>query len=285
MSDEPPARAGRGTSGRHLVLPLIAVTLGLLGGYSILMRSSIIDTRTEDYITTARAKGLKDGYVLRHHAFPNALLPMVTLIAINLGYVIAGAITAEIVFNWPGLGTLTIQALSARDYPVLQGMFLLVGGLGGHREPHRRHRLRVPRSAGSDVNPVAGAARGGHAHRWPLTAGPRCTRLRRPLLRPERRSHRPGDPRLLRHPRAVPRPDRRARSRRPRRPPDSPSQPPGGGYPFGTDELGRDVLNLTVHGARISMIDRADGDADHRLRRGPGRDRRGLSSAAGPTPS
>jgi peptide/nickel transport system permease protein len=125
MSDEPlPAQLW--DLSRHLVLPLIAVTLGLLGGYSILMRSSIIDTRTEDYITTARAKGLKDGYVLRHHAFPNALLPMVTLIAINLGYVIAGAITAEIVFNWPGLGTLTIQALSARDYPVLQGIFLLV---------------------------------------------------------------------------------------------------------------------------------------------------------------
>ncbi len=112
--------------GGHLVLPLTAVSLGLVGSYSILMRSSIIDTRLEDYITTARAKGLTDGRVLRSHAFPNALLPMVTLIAINLGYVIAGAITAEIVFNWPGLGTLTINALSARDYPVLQGIFLLV---------------------------------------------------------------------------------------------------------------------------------------------------------------
>ena len=112
--------------GSHLVLPLVAVTLGLLGSYSILMRSSIIDTRGEDYITTARAKGLKDSRVLRHHAFPNALLPMVTLIAINLGYVIAGAITAEIVFSWPGLGTLTVHALNARDYPVLQGIFLLV---------------------------------------------------------------------------------------------------------------------------------------------------------------
>jgi peptide/nickel transport system permease protein len=112
--------------GRHLVLPLTAVSLGLLGAYSILMRAAIIETRAEDYITTARAKGLTDSRILRAHAFPNALLPMVTLIAINLGYVIAGAITAEIVFNWPGLGTLTIDALSARDYPVLQGVFLLV---------------------------------------------------------------------------------------------------------------------------------------------------------------
>jgi peptide/nickel transport system permease protein len=107
-------------------LPLTAVSLGLLGAYSILMRAAIIETRAEDYITTARAKGLTDSRILRAHAFPNALLPMVTLIAINLGYVIAGAITAEIVFNWPGLGTLTIEALNARDYPVLQGIFLLV---------------------------------------------------------------------------------------------------------------------------------------------------------------
>ena len=112
--------------GRHLVLPLTAVALGLIGAYSILMRSSIIETRSEDYITTARAKGLSDQRILNQHAFPNALLPMVTLIAINLGYVVAGAITAEIVFNWPGLGTLTVQALDARDYPLLQAIFLLI---------------------------------------------------------------------------------------------------------------------------------------------------------------
>src|SRR6188508_2340326 len=111
---------------RHLVLPLTTITLGLIGAYSIIMRSSIIETRSEDYVTTARAKGLKDSRVLREHAFPNALLPMVTIIAINLGYVVAGAITAEVVFNWPGLGTLTVDALAARDYPVLQGIFLIL---------------------------------------------------------------------------------------------------------------------------------------------------------------
>ncbi len=112
--------------GRHLVLPLATVSLGLIGSYSIIMRSSIIETRAEDYVTTARAKGLTDRQVLVRHAFPNAMLPMVTLIAINLGYVVAGAITAEVVFNWPGLGTLTVDALSSRDYPVLQGVFLLL---------------------------------------------------------------------------------------------------------------------------------------------------------------
>lgn len=110
----------------HLALPLATVSLGLIGAYSILMRSSIIETRGEDYVTTARAKGLTDGRILRSHAFPNALLPTVTIIGINLGYVVAGAITAEIVFNWPGLGTLTVDALTARDYPVLQGIFLLI---------------------------------------------------------------------------------------------------------------------------------------------------------------
>jgi peptide/nickel transport system permease protein len=112
--------------GKHFILPLATVSLGLIGGYSIIMRSSIIETRSEDYVTTARAKGLSDSRILRSHAFPNALLPMVTIIAINLGYVVAGAITAEVVFNWPGIGTLTVDALSARDYPILEGVFLLL---------------------------------------------------------------------------------------------------------------------------------------------------------------
>lgn len=110
----------------HLALPLATVSLGLIGLYSILMRSSIIETLSEDYVQTARAKGLQDGYILRAHALPNALLPAVTIVAIQFGYVIAGAITAEVVFNWPGIGTLTVDALSARDYPVLQGIFLLL---------------------------------------------------------------------------------------------------------------------------------------------------------------
>lgn len=110
----------------HLALPLATVAIGLIGQYSILMRSSIVETLGEDYVTTARAKGLSDIRVLRAHALPNALLPAVTLIAINLGYVVAGAITVEVVFNWPGLGTLTVDALNARDYPVLQAIFLVL---------------------------------------------------------------------------------------------------------------------------------------------------------------
>jgi peptide/nickel transport system permease protein len=110
----------------HLALPLATVALGLIGAYAIVMRSSIIETSSDDYVTTARGMGLSDGRILRRHALPNAMLPTVTLIAINLGYVVAGAITVEVVFNWPGLGTLTVEALTARDYPVLQGVFLLL---------------------------------------------------------------------------------------------------------------------------------------------------------------
>ncbi|HEX6868465.1 MAG TPA: ABC transporter permease [Candidatus Limnocylindrales bacterium] len=110
----------------HLILPLAAVSLGLIGQYSILMRSSVIETRSEDYVTTARAKGIRDSRVLRGHAVPNALLPTVSLIGINLGFIIAGAITVEVVFSWPGLGTLTQEALDSRDYPVLQGIFLIL---------------------------------------------------------------------------------------------------------------------------------------------------------------
>jgi peptide/nickel transport system permease protein len=111
----------------HITLPLATVAFGLVGQYAIVMRSSIVETLSEDYVTTARAMGLRDGRILRHHALPNALLPTVSLIAINLGYVVAGAITVEVVFNWPGLGTLAVEALTARDYPVLQGVFLLLG--------------------------------------------------------------------------------------------------------------------------------------------------------------
>ena len=110
----------------HLALPLATVALGLVGQYAILMRSSVMETLSEDYITTARAKGLPEGRILRSHALPNALLPTVTLVAINLGFVVGGAITVEVVFNWPGLGTLTVDALASRDYPVLQGVFLLL---------------------------------------------------------------------------------------------------------------------------------------------------------------
>ncbi len=108
----------------HLFLPCLTLTLAYLGEYYLLMRSSLLDVLGEEYITLARAKGLREKVVLWQHAVRNALLPTVTLVALNFGFVIGGAITVETVFSYPGLGKLTFDALQAKDYPLLQGMFL-----------------------------------------------------------------------------------------------------------------------------------------------------------------
>jgi peptide/nickel transport system permease protein len=112
--------------GRHLLLPTLTLGLALLGEYMLIMRSSVLDVFGEDYILTARAKGLSTYRIIRHHALRNAMLPMVTLIALTLGFTVAGAIQVEAVFSWPGLGALTVDAVADRDYPVLQGAFLLL---------------------------------------------------------------------------------------------------------------------------------------------------------------
>jgi peptide/nickel transport system permease protein len=112
--------------GRHLLLPTLTLTLVLLGEYMLIMRSSVLDVFAEDYILTARAKGLSTYRIIRHHALRNAMLPMVTLIALNLGFTVSGAIQVEAVYSWPGLGALTVDAVADRDYPVLQGAFLLI---------------------------------------------------------------------------------------------------------------------------------------------------------------
>jgi len=109
----------------HLFLPALTLILALIGEYALVMRSSLLDVMGEDYLTTARAKGLREGLVLRKHAVPNALLPTVTLVALNLGFVVSGAITVETVYSWPGLGLLTYDAIRAPDYPLMQGLFLL----------------------------------------------------------------------------------------------------------------------------------------------------------------
>jgi peptide/nickel transport system permease protein len=110
----------------HLILPTLTLTLVLLGEYMLIMRSSVLDVFSEDYILTAKAKGLSTSRIIRGHALRNAMLPMVTLIAINLAFTVSGAIQVEEVFSWPGLGHLAVEAVSERDYPVLQGAFLLL---------------------------------------------------------------------------------------------------------------------------------------------------------------
>jgi peptide/nickel transport system permease protein len=109
----------------HAFLPVLTLALAYIGEYVLIMRSSMVEVTHEDYLTTARAKGLTDREVRRAHAVPNALLPIVTLIFYSFGFVLGGAVVIESIFNWPGLGLLTFQAIDNQDFPVIQGVFLL----------------------------------------------------------------------------------------------------------------------------------------------------------------
>jgi peptide/nickel transport system permease protein len=109
----------------HMALPFITLTVAYLGEYALIMRSSILDIMGEDFVNTARAKGLREKQVLWRHTVPNALLPTITLTFLSLGFVFAGAITVEYVFSWPGLGLLTVTAVDDKDFPLLQALFLL----------------------------------------------------------------------------------------------------------------------------------------------------------------
>lgn len=115
-----------GDVGRHMLLPTLTYTIVFLGEYMLIMRSTLLEVLSQDYILTAKAKGLRTFQILKDHALRNAMLPMVTLIALNLGFTVAGGIQIETVFSWPGLGGMIYEAVLRRDFPVLQGAFLLI---------------------------------------------------------------------------------------------------------------------------------------------------------------
>ena len=109
----------------HMALPAISIVVWYVGEYVVLTRSSMVDVMEQEYITTARAKGLKKYRILKDHALRNALLPVITITGVNLAFAAAGVIEAETVFSWPGVGRLAFDAVSQRDYPLLQGVFML----------------------------------------------------------------------------------------------------------------------------------------------------------------
>ena len=111
---------------RHMLLPTLTFTIVFIGEYMLIMRSTVLEVLSEDYILTAKAKGLSTFQILKDHALRNAMLPMVTIIALNLGFTVAGAIQIETVFSWPGLGLAVFEAVGRRDYPLLQGAFLMI---------------------------------------------------------------------------------------------------------------------------------------------------------------
>jgi ABC-type dipeptide/oligopeptide/nickel transport system permease component len=110
----------------HMMLPSLTVALTLYGEYTLIVRSAMLETLGEDYVLTARAKGLPQRRIVVRHALRNAMLPTTTLMAISLGYIVAGVILVEAVFSWPGIGNAVYQAVTERDYPMLQGAFLIL---------------------------------------------------------------------------------------------------------------------------------------------------------------
>jgi len=110
----------------YLILPAITLGAALAAILTRMVRSSIIEELNEDYVRTARAKGLSERQVIYKHVLKNGLIPVITIIGLQFGILLAGAIITEIIFSWPGLGRLTIDAINSRDYPMVQGCILMI---------------------------------------------------------------------------------------------------------------------------------------------------------------
>jgi ABC-type dipeptide/oligopeptide/nickel transport system permease component len=117
--------SGRGGIG-HLILPAATLGAALAAILTRMVRGSMIEELSSDYVRTARAKGITETAVLFRHAFPNALIPVITIVGLQFGSLLAGTIVTETIFSWPGIGRLAVQAISARDYPLLQGCILII---------------------------------------------------------------------------------------------------------------------------------------------------------------
>jgi len=109
----------------HLILPCVVLSLHYIAGWSRYMRSSMLGVVHSDYIRTAHSKGLKERIIIVRHAVKNALIPVITIMALSLAELFSGAVITETVFSWPGIGRLFIQSMSGRDYPVLMGILMM----------------------------------------------------------------------------------------------------------------------------------------------------------------
>lgn len=112
-------------SWKHYILPSLTLGAGVAAVMARFTRSSFINILKEDYVRTARAKGLNETVVVAKHAFRNALIPIVTMMGLQFGFLLGGSIVVEVVFNWPGMGRLLVDAVDMRDYPIIQGLVLL----------------------------------------------------------------------------------------------------------------------------------------------------------------
>ena len=231
-----------------LILPSLALGITYMALIARITRASMLEVLAQDYIRTADSKGLATSRVLLLHALKNASVPIVTVIGIGIALLISGVVITETVFNIPGLGRLTVDAVLKRDYPIVQGLIIVFAGRQGAGQPHHRHLLRLPRSAHQVLSPVTLTATAEDMprrspRRWraslpPSAATPRsssapcCSSPSSPWRWP-----RPGSPAI---------PFRQA--------PINRLRPPSERFWFGTDQFGRDVFSRTVYGARVSLI-------------------------------
>ena len=239
---------------RHLVLPAIALATIPLAVIARMMRASMLEILSRDYIRTADAKGLSRAAVVLRHGLRNALLPVLTVVGLQVGSLLAGAILTETIFSWPGIGRWVYESIESRDYPIVQGASLFIGGHRGRGEPLHGPPLRRGRSAdqvrlmgvttqAAALDPVmAPAARGQSpaAAAWRrLLSSPVarvglvivCVFVLVAVLAP-----------FVHH--YDPKTDSSLTER---------LRPPSGAHPFGTDSLGRDNLVRVIHAARVSL--------------------------------
>ncbi len=239
---------------KHMILPALTLGLVLYGDYALIMRSAMLETLGEDYVLTARAKGLRNFGIVRKHGFRNALLPIVTLIALSLGFIIGGAITIEYVFSYPGIGLATVEAIDQRDWPLLQAIFLLLTLLGDLLQPHRGPALREARPAGGgsmSVTPPTTLDRRPPPGDKGVPERPRLAFLRSSVFR--KPATLVGLAIILLFvliaifaPQLEP--------YNPRSKTGAVYAPPSSAHWLGTDDAGADMLSLVIAGARVSLI-------------------------------
>ena len=213
-------------------------------------RASMLEVLAQDYIRTANSKGLATGRVLLLHALKNASVPIVTVIGIGIALLISGVVITETVFNIPGLGRLTVDAVLKRDYPIVQGLILVFAARQGAGEPADRHLLRLPRSAHQVLTRVSAVA-------IAIEDAP----PQQPSLPARAGDADPAQPDDRHRRGAAARARRRSRCFAPliagdpfRQAPINRLRPPSERWWFGTDQFGRDVFSRTIYGARVSLI-------------------------------
>jgi len=111
---------------KHMILPVATLAIISIAGYSRFVRSSILEVLSQDYVRTARAKGVSSNFVVWKHALPNAALPFITLIGLDIPFLLAGAVVTERIFAWPGMGRLFIDHTERADFPMLMGILMLI---------------------------------------------------------------------------------------------------------------------------------------------------------------